>query len=413
MHLPIEALKSDSLDLWHGVSAVSPTLNSCYTIDDQVLKEAEVERLMRDVDASIDELKASGRAVRRRATGIRSRIQRSIVQLLHSFDCVIDVDMEQSFSRVTDEFIEQAYEFDPQISEEAIYQASRNLLIMNTFQMHLGKEITLAPSVFAYSMLYPYTDNYLDAVEISAHAKHERNEWLLLRLSGIVATPRNRQERTIDRLAEMIEAEYDRHVYPNVYESLLAIHKAQTRSVAQQCGDLSVDELLDISVEKGGTSVLADGYLVAGELSAADAEFFFRFGVLLQLIDDLQDLQEDSSLQHRTLANCAVEKGKMENFTDRLLSYADVVLKSALSHQQKLRTLIERSCRLLILEAIASNHNYYSDQYLLTMERCAPVRFEYLRSVQRRFKERYDTHQVEELRKYRRFGMRAKKGIFV
>jgi hypothetical protein len=408
MRPSIEALKSDSLDLWRGVSTVGPAFNHCYTIDEQIRKEAEVDRLMRDVDATMKELKASGRAVRRQAAGVLSRVQRSIVQLLHSFDCVIEADMEQSFSIVTDEFIEKAYDFDPEIEEDAVYQASRNLLMMNTFQMHLRKEIILTPSVFAYSMLYPYTDNYLDATNISASAKHERNEWLLLRLSGIAATPRNRHEQIIDRLAEMIESEFDRHLYPNVYESLLAIHKAQTRSVTQQCGDCSVDELLDISVEKGGASVLADGYLVAGDLSAVDAEFFFRFGVLLQLIDDLQDLEEDNSLQHRTLVVCASTKGEMEGFTDRLLSFAGVVLQPAQVQQQKLRTLIERSCRLLIMEAIAINHDYYSVEYLTTMEQCSPVRFEYLRSVKQKLNEGYSTRRARDLRKYRRFGKEMK-----
>ncbi|MBI4811078.1 MAG: hypothetical protein HY800_06515 [Ignavibacteriales bacterium] len=406
-------MKSDSLTLWQSVPSDFPKLDNCYTIDQQLQKEAEVDRLMHDVDVSLERLKASGRAVRRETAEVRSRIQRSIVQLLHTFDCVIDIEMEQSFSKVIDEFIERAYEFDPQIGDEAIYQASRNVLIMNTFQMHLEKEITLTPSVFAYSMLYPYTDNYLDSIGISSHSKHDWNEWLLLRLSGIAVTPRNLRERIINRLVEMIETEYDRGVYTNVYESLLAIHKAQTRSVAQQCDNLSDAELLDVSVEKGGTSVLADGYLVAGELSASDAEFFYRFGILLQLIDDLQDLQEDRSRRHQTLAGCAAENGELDGFTNRLLSFAASVLKPALHNQQKLCTLIERSCRLLILEAIASNHSYYSDHYILTMERYSPVRFDYLRSINRKLKERHGTNRVKELRKYRHFSRRVKEGIFV
>ena len=401
MNLSVETLKSDALDLWRAASTGSPAPDSCYTVDQQVQKEAEVDRLMRDVDISIDKLKRSGYALRKENAGIRSRIQRSIVQLLHSFDCVIDPEMERSFSIVTGEFIERAYEFDAQIGDEAVYQASRNVLIMNTFQMQLGRKIALTPSVFAYSMLYPYTDNYLDAVDISAPAKDERNEWMLLRLSGIAAKPRNRQERIVDRLVGMIEAEYDRRAYGNVYDSILAIHNAQTRSVSQQCDNLSAAELLEISIEKGGASVLADGYLIAGEVSAADAEFFFQFGVLLQLIDDLQDLQEDRSLQHLTLAGCAAAKGSLDNFTNQLLSFAATVLNPARFHQEKLRILIGRSCRLLILEAIACNYNHYSDRYLLAMERCSPVRFKYLRNAKQQMKGKYDPHQFEELRKYR------------
>lgn len=308
--------------------------------------------------------------------------------------------MEQSFSKVTDDFIRQAYDFDPAITEEAVYQASRNVMIMNTFQMHLGKEITLAPSVFAYSMLYPYTDNYLDAVDVDQQTKHDANRRMELRLRGLAGTPRNRNERMIDKLVGMIENEFDRRSYPLVYESLLAIHSAQSRSVAQQgtrCA-LSWDELLDVSIEKGGTSVLADGYLVAGDLTKEDAEFFFRFGVLLQLIDDLQDLQEDLCLSQRTVVGAEAEAGCLDGFTNRFMSYMARVLEPANQGQQRLYRLIERSCRLLVLEAVASNREFYSADYLLTMEQRSPVRFEYLRAVKRRLREGWDVRRAEVVR---------------
>ena len=82
---------------------------------------------------------------------------------------------------------------------------------------------------------------------------------------------------------------------PQVYESLYAIHAAQARSVRLMRRDeppYGVD-VLGIAIEKGGASVLADGYLVAGSLTLPQARLLFGLGALLQLGDDLQDVEDD------------------------------------------------------------------------------------------------------------------------
>jgi hypothetical protein len=412
VRLSIDALKTDSLNVWNSSSSTFPETKRCYTADQQLRKEAEVDCLMHDVDADVSSIpQIANRRGKRRCLEVRGRIQRAIVQLLHSFDCVIDDDMETRFSFVTDEFIRRAYDFDPDIGDEAVYQASRNVLIMNTIQMYLGKEVGLTPSVFAYSMLYPYTDNYLDAVNVDVRMKREANDRLMLRLSGILVPARNGQEQTIDRLVCMIEKEFDRNDSPQVFESLLAIHRGQIRSVSQcDSADLTSDHLLDISIEKGGTSVLADGCLVAGELSEPDAIFLFRFGVLLQLIDDLQDLEEDFSHGQRTLVGLLSGQNSLHSFTNHLQSYLDAVVGPITGEQspdhRKLRALIERSCRLLIFEAIATNEGHYDGQFVAMMEPHSPVRFNYLRAVQGRLRNKYSSHGEENFVR-----MRKTKGV--
>ncbi len=347
---------------------------------------------MDDVDSEVRRARQhSNRSTKRRFVEIRGRIQRAIVQLLHSFDCVIDPAMETRFSSVTDEFIRAAYDFDPRIGDEPLYQAARNVLIMNTLQMHLDRDISLTPSVFAYSMLYPYTDNYIDRVDLNTGAKQDANHWLMLRLKGCSVRPRNPHEKIIDRLVSMIEREFCRESHPSVFESLLAIHHAQTLSVSQTDNTLlPPDRLLDISIEKGGASVLADGYLVAGLLSDGDARFLFRFGVLLQLIDDLQDIKEDYRSSQRTLVGVLAARNSLDEFTNHLLSYLETVVGPAAEVQAevdpKLQRLIERSCRLLVFEAIAMNETCYSSQYIAMMEHHSPVRFSYLRGVNERLR---------------------------
>ena len=98
------------------------------------------------------------------------------------------------------------------------------------------------------------------------------------RLQGEDVRPANAYEATISQLVGMIESQWDRARYPQVYESLLAIHAAQARSLGLVAPGASPYELdvLGISFEKGGTSVLADGYLVAGWLTPEQARVHVR-----------------------------------------------------------------------------------------------------------------------------------------
>ena len=45
---------------------------------------------------------------------------------------------------------------------QEIGQAMRNVWIMNISQVLLNVEVKFTNAIFAYSMLYPYTDNILD-----------------------------------------------------------------------------------------------------------------------------------------------------------------------------------------------------------------------------------------------------------
>ncbi len=366
-----------------------------FSSDLQIRRQGDIDRLVEDVDADLQKLREiRGKPGRRDEQNVRCRIRHAVVQMLHAFDCVIDVEMERRFGNVTEEFVRKAYEFDPAIDEESVYQASRNVLIMNSFQMHFEREVTLTPSVLAYSLLYPYTDNYIDDAGVGEFRKSAANAWLSLRLAGKSVRIRSPHEEKIDRLVRMIEGEFDRNECPCVYESLLAIHRAQIRSVSQGSPRrLAADELLDISIEKGGTSVLADAFLVAGGSAVNDAAFVFRFGVVLQLIDDLQDIEEDRSSNRQTPAGMLAGEGPLDTFASRLLSFLVEVVEAGNRGQRptshRLTSLIDRSCRLLILEAIARHPDSFTDTYLAEMERRSPVSLDYLRSMAKRSRMRF------------------------
>ena len=69
---------------------------------------------------------------------------------------------DSRFSESTRVFLEKAKAFDPDIDIASVYQALRNVWIMNTLQFYLGKPVACTEAVFGYSMIYPYLDNLLD-----------------------------------------------------------------------------------------------------------------------------------------------------------------------------------------------------------------------------------------------------------
>ena len=80
----------------------------------------------------------------------------------------VDALTSYGFAELVEEFVRQARQFDPDISAADIYQAGRNAWSMNLMQYLMGVPVEVTPAVLAYSLLYPYSDNYLDDPGIPA-----------------------------------------------------------------------------------------------------------------------------------------------------------------------------------------------------------------------------------------------------
>jgi hypothetical protein len=227
------------------------------------------------------------------------------------------------------EFVEQAKTFDKRLNNSDIYQAGRNVLTMYVIQDLLDLEIALTPSIFAYSLLYPYTDNYLDNPRINLQQKERFNDRLAQKLSGTAIPAENEHENIIFTLIDMIEQQYPRSGYPQVYQSLLLIHRAQCTSIKLFNNPmLTPSELLEICFEKGGASVLADGFLVAGTLTHQLQEYLFGIGIYLQLLDDLQDMELDIQAKISTLFAHYAKRQPIDTVVNRFLYFSEKILES-------------------------------------------------------------------------------------
>ncbi len=310
-------------------------------------------------------------------------------------------DMLDEFSKVGDEFVRRAETYDPGISAEDIFQALRNMWIVNSMQVAFGLPVCLTDSSFAYSMLYPYTDNFLDDAAVDEREKREFNAMLDRRLAGFEARCSSTLAQKVSDLVAMIESEYPRDVSPWVYESLRAIHRSQQESLAQHrtCESLSLKELLGISVEKGGSSVLADAALAKGWLSLPEAEFAYGYGVFLQFMDDQQDVASDKRKGHQTIFASDVTGAPLDGTANRLARFTGDVLDScsvlSAPSARALNDLIRKSCSNLMLESIALNPQFYSPEYINAVEKFSPLRFEAVRELQAHVENFREAHREE------------------
>jgi hypothetical protein len=285
-------------------------------------------------------------------------------------------------------FVRMAREFDPQISLVDIYQAGRNVVTANLIQLLLRLPVRVTPSLFAYSMLYPYTDNYIDDKSVNLEMKIDFNTRFRRRLMGESIDPANSNESTIIDLIGMIESEWDREKYPQVFDSLLAIHSAQSHSLNLVGPDISPFEqdIVGISIEKGGTSVLTDGFLAAGKLNSDQARVLFGFGAFTQLMDDLEDIQPDIKDQRASLFSLSASKWKLDQLGYKFFNFGHYVINDLSVFSGKdipmLSEIMLTSIDPMLLNTFAQSSEYFSKTFMGNLERHMPFRFSVL-NIQR------------------------------
>ncbi len=328
-----------------------------------------------------------------RAEELAAELRPVFKRLLRLVDLPLEAVYDARFLESTRRFLQAARDFDPGLSIASANQALRNVWIMNSLQFDLGLPVEHTDAVFAYSMVYPYLDNVLDDAGTSETEKLALVVKLKAWLEGEGRGADTPREEKLRDLVKIIERRYARPDFPGVYHSLLAIYNAQVKSLLQQRLEFPPPpgDILDISFEKGGTSVLADGYLVAGRLEPADEDFCFGFGTFLQLADDLQDIAEDARCGHRTLFSPQTGHAPLDGQAVKLDRYLAAVLErarpGATARRSALCDAIGGGLSLMFLESVGKHPEYFSRSFVRRSKRSFPLRFSYLRKLRRRLGE--------------------------
>jgi hypothetical protein len=309
---------------------------------------------------------------------------RTFLQDIFDFDeAHLEIILSDEFRNVSRDFFYKAREFGPELSPENIYQGLRNVWIMNGLQLMINIPVEITPSVFAYSMIYPYSDNYLDDPNISNPEKQEFSARFNSRLHGEKIQTENHTESQLFRLVGMFEEQYKRDDFPEVYESLYAIQKGQTDSLKLlKLSGLSDSEIRKICFEKGGASVLTDGYLVAGKLTQKQEQALIGYGIYLQLLDDIQDMKEDSDANTKTMCT-SLERIKLGEFVNHTIHFGRAALEEmkcfSAPNVDVFLNLMNRSIETMIIESIGLNDYGFTENYLAEMEKFSPLHFDFIR----------------------------------
>lgn len=393
MSMSIRELNQHFIDLWWESDMGLPDLSPRFTAREQSENEKQLSGFLEQVEHILSD-PPRGReefgAVRQRlGAALRSLAD----QRLGFTPGQLELLPSKAFSDASEEFVRMSRAFDPDLRGEDIYQAGRNAWTACGLQWLLGLPVQTTPSILGYSLLYPYTDNYLDDPEIGASSKRDFNERLRRRLQGEAVTPANEHERAIFDLVEMIEDQYPRPSYPQVFESLLAIHRAQGRSLELLRGSAAPGEVdvLGLGFEKGGTSVLADGYLVSGSLTDTQREYAYGHGIFAQLLDDMEDVEEDSRAGRLTLYSQPAGHWTLDALANRTFHFGHKVLLGldCFEIHPSVRALIGRGADLLLIDAIARRARNYTPAYLRELEAHSPFRFSFLHERRKRFSGRH------------------------
>ena len=391
----VEKQATRTASVWRVCRGSTPANGACFSNDEQNQREAAFDAALNSVE---------GELRRTPVTGAERKTMRDRVVAAFGLFSATALDLEpDAIELLTRDFLpvgttlaQWARRFDPVLGMTDIIQACRNAWTACGLQPLLGERVEITPAILGYSLLYPYSDNYLDERDISIEAKLGFSGRFRQRLRGASADPANDREKAVWRLIELIESQFERRRFPEVYNCLLSIHRAQEQSVWQQLQTAQSyieDETLLLSCQKGGSSVLADACLANGRLSEQESRFAFEWGVLLQLGDDLQDVREDLRRGSMTLFSHAASCGEpLDAFAVQLLRFAEHVGQEMdrLPHgSTALKALLKMTWRSLIIRAVADSHQFFSPAFVRGAERRSPFRFAFLRDRQDRVTARY------------------------
>jgi hypothetical protein len=386
MSATVRELNQQFIDLWWECDSGErslPDLGTLYTPQIQRQNEKSLLHFLEVVDRILSNPPRS----RDEAQLVQARLGgvfRSLAQEALRFTAEqLDLLPSQAFSNVSEEFVRRARAFDSKLSAEDIYQAGRNAWTANSLQWLLHLPVEVTPSVLAYSLLYPYTDNYLDDPDIPGAAKLAFSERFRQRLAGGSLSPANAHEQVIFDLVAMIEGQYSRSHHPDVFESLLAIHDAQTQSLDLLCRTAAPGEVdvLGLSFYKGGTSVLADGALISDSLAEEQRQYTYGHGIFAQLLDDMEDVEQDRQAGRLTIYSQHAGYQTLDSLANRTFHFGHSVLQqlNCFDVAEPVRDLIRRGADLFLIDTIGRTDRHYPPAYLRELEAYSPFRFSFLK----------------------------------
>ncbi|MEI8199510.1 MAG: hypothetical protein WCG21_05590 [Eubacteriales bacterium] len=284
------------------------------------------------------------------------------------------------------EFLVHARKFAPELSIEEIGQAIRNYVVYAMFNEMNQIRSGFSMACFGYSMLYPFTDNYIDNPQCSDLDKIRYNQIIRDKIEGKEVHPESMHQQKTCELLSAIESEYPRDSDSTIFTLLSLMLEAQEDSLRQQAKgtSLTLSERLDISLYKGGISVLIDRFFVKKEITEDDMSFYLGFGFFLQLADDLQDIGEDSRAGHQTVLTVDESCEYKEKTVNKMLHFVHRLLLDFQAENNVFKNFVLNNCYQLIYSSAVGSREFFSQEYLENLEKYLPVTYSFLEKMNRK-----------------------------
>lgn len=296
-------------------------------------------------------------------------------------------------------FLRHVREFAPELTMEEIGQAARNYIVYVMFNELNKGSSGFNSAGFGYSMLYPFTDNYIDNKNYTNKEKADYNQLIRDKIEGKEVHPKSLHQIKTCHLLQAIEEQYPRDKDSSIFTLLLMILEAQENSMQQQQKGflLSAEERMDISIYKGSISVLIDRFFVNKEITDADLIFYLGFGFFLQLADDLQDIKEDSEQGNQTIFTLDLHTEYEEQLVNKLLQFIHQLMNDYKSENDAFKDFILSNCYQLIYTSVVGSNEFFSKEYLSELENYLPVTYAYLEKMK---KCQFDSKDIKTSNKY-------------
>lgn len=305
------------------------------------------------------------------------------------------------FEKETKHFIDRVRGFDADLNAGQIWQAMRNYFIYAMIVEMQGERQNAADPILAYSLLYPYTDNYIDDKTTKKEEKERYNRMIARKLKGEPVLAQSPLEEKTCRLLDMIGDAYEGEAKKKVIGTLLQLLEAQNYSIRQQKAGISEDEILGISIWKGSTSVLADYLFATQDWREKEEGFYLRFGFLLQLVDDLQDMEEDKKEGSHTLMIKAAEQKRLEGQVNRLLWFIWDTVRAFEPKNPGLKGFVLKNCVEITLLSAAMNAQHFLKEYIKALEPYLPLSVEFIKKMKKQQKKGKHVQAMSFSQRYR------------
>ena len=188
---------------WHSMPDTFPDFLQEFSQDEKTANGELVSRLlekMRDMPEEPSEEQQE--QIKKELTAFLEK-----EQIIHAKKYISDELMDE-FRENIELFIKKVKAFDESLSRESIWQAMRNYLIYAMIVNLQGQRQNCRDTILGYSLLYPYTDNYIDRLHRRKDSKNSYNDLIRRILTGQEVHPQNTYEEKTGQLLALVLDHY-------------------------------------------------------------------------------------------------------------------------------------------------------------------------------------------------------------